>query len=61
MPLLPKTLLKNSTTPINIEIYQKNVMEFLDGHKKSNLGLEQVENFDNIYKSIQTMQNNYIK
>ncbi len=36
-------------------------MEFLDGHKKSNLGLEQVENFDNIYKSIQTMQNNYIK
>ncbi|MEI5888368.1 DNA-binding protein [Bacillus albus] len=61
MPLLPKTFLKNSTTPINIEIYQKNVMEFLDGHKKSNLGLEQVENFDNIYKSIQTMQNNYIK
>ncbi|WP_144489634.1 helix-turn-helix domain-containing protein [Bacillus thuringiensis] len=61
IPLLPKTFLKNSTTPINIEIYQKNVMEFLDGHKKSNLGLEQVENFDDIYKSIQTMQNNYIK
>ncbi|SCN42165.1 type IV toxin-antitoxin system AbiEi family antitoxin domain-containing protein [Bacillus wiedmannii] len=61
MPLLPKTFLENSTTPINIEIYQKNVMEFLDGHEKSKLGLEQVANFDNIYKSIKTMQNNYIK
>ena len=60
-PLLPKEFLKDSTTPIYIDIYQKNVMDFLEGHRNSNLGLEKAEDFDNFYKSIQTMQNNYKK
>ncbi|MFV1456356.1 helix-turn-helix domain-containing protein [Bacillus mycoides] len=60
-PILPKAFLKDSTAPIYIDIEQKNIIDFLEGHKNFNLGLEQVKNFDNIYESILTMQKNYKK
>ncbi len=60
-PLVPQTFLEASVSPIFLEIEQKNVMDFLNGHRDQKLGLEQLDNFSNIYKSIQSMQNNYIK
>lgn len=54
-----KNYLEQSTNPIKLVIYNKNVIDFLESYKDSELGLEKVGNFNDIYKSILTLQNNY--
>ncbi|PFN60553.1 DNA-binding protein [Bacillus thuringiensis] len=56
-----KKYLEQSTNPIKLPLYNKNVIEFLESYKDSELGLEKVGNFNDIYKSILKLQNNYNK